>query len=147
MEVTGVPITSHDNPKQNVKETGSLIGAVIEDSDNAAAHRLPDSQKVKNRLIVKFLLRENREEVNKKGKNLVGKNISPLPSVTETNNSGCNKIYINESNYRKRLFERIKEYKRRNDVKHLCTRNGKILLKVNETSPTNIPVIFSGLSH
>ena len=143
MEVTGVPITSHDNPKQNVKETGSLIGAVIEDSDNAAAHRLPDSQKVKNRLIVKFLLREKREEVNKKGKNLVGKNISHLPSVTETNNSGCNKIYINESNYRKRLFGRIKEYKRRNDVKHLCTRNGKILLKVNETSPTNIPVIFS----
>ena len=109
LEITGVPITSHDNPKQLVKEIGSLIGAEIDDSHIAATHRLPDSKKVKNRLIVKFLQREKREEVYKKRKHLVGKTISHLPSVqTEMNESivGNSKIYINESltNYRKRLW-------------------------------------------
>ena len=115
LEITGVPLTSHDNPKQIVKEIGSLIGIEIEDSDLAAAHKLPDSKKVKNRMIVKCLLRDEREEVYKKGKNLVGKNTShsPSQSLAETS-AGNSKVYINESltNYRKRLFGRIKEYKR-----------------------------------
>lgn len=46
----------------------------MEDSDIGAAHKLPDSKKVKNRMAVKFLQREKREEVYKKRKNLVGKN-------------------------------------------------------------------------
>ena len=50
LEVTGVPV-----PNQIVKEIGSLIGVEIDDSDIATAHRLPDTQKIKNRLIVKFL--------------------------------------------------------------------------------------------
>ena len=49
-----------------------------------------------------------------------------------------NKIYINESltSYRKRLFGRIKDYKRKNNVKYLWTSNGKIMLKGNEMSAT-----------
>ena len=74
-EITGVPITSHDNPKLLVKEIGTLIGAEIDDSHIAAVHRLPDSKNVKNRIIVKFLQRDKREEVYKKRKHLVGKNI------------------------------------------------------------------------
>ena len=73
LEITGVTIKPDDNPKQIVKEIGSLIGVEIEDSDIAAAHKLPDSKKVKNRMIVKFLQRENREEVYKRRRNLVGK--------------------------------------------------------------------------
>ena len=69
MEITGVPITH----KQIVKEIGSLIGVEIKDSDIAAAHKLPDSKKVKNRMIFKFLQRDKREEVYKKRKNLVEK--------------------------------------------------------------------------
>ena len=44
-----------------------------------------------------------------------------LPLVAETNNSENSKIYVNESltNYLKRLFGRIKEYKRANNVKYL----------------------------
>lgn len=47
MEITGVPITPHDNPKQIVKEIGSLIGVDVKDSDIAAAHKLPAFKKVK----------------------------------------------------------------------------------------------------
>ena len=140
LEVTGVPMRAQDNPNQIVKEIGSLIGVEIDDSDIAIAHKLPDTRKVKNRLIVKFLRREKREEVYKKRKNLVGKNSSHLPLVAESNNSENSKIYINESltNYRKRLFGRIKEYKRANNVKYLWTSNGKIMFKVNDMSPTQV---------
>lgn len=92
-------------------------------------------------MIVKFLQRDKREEVFKKCKHLAGKNIRHLPSLqTEIGESisRSNKIYINESltGYRKRLFRRIKEYKRKNNVKFLWTSNGKIMLKASETSAT-----------
>ena len=62
-------------------------------------------------------LRHKREELYKHRKNLVGKNISHLPSVED----GNEKIFINESltSYRKRLFGRIREYKRNNNLKYL----------------------------
>ena len=138
-EITGVTIKRDDNPKLIVKEIGSLIGVEIEDSDIAAAQKLPDSKKVKNRMIVKFLQREEREEVYKRRRNLVGKNTSHLPSQSAAETSaGNSKIFINESltTYRKRLFGRIKEFKQKNNAKYLWTSNGKIMLKVNETSAT-----------
>ncbi|XP_068762574.1 uncharacterized protein [Montipora capricornis] len=134
LEINGVPISSYENPNQLVKEVGLLAGVEIDDRHIAAAHKLPDSKNVKNRLIVKFIQRDKREELYKHRKNLVGKNISHLPSVED----GNGKIFINESltSYRKRLFGRIREYKRNNNLKYLWTNNGKIMLKVNDTSPT-----------
>ncbi|XP_074610148.1 uncharacterized protein LOC141864321 [Acropora palmata] len=134
LEINGVPISSYENPNQLVKEVGLLAGVQIDDRHIAAAHKLPDSKNVKNRLIVKFIQRDKREELYKHRKNLVGKNISHLPSVED----GNGKIFINESltSYRKRLFGRIREYKRNNNLKYLWTSNGKIMLKVNDTSPT-----------
>ncbi|XP_068704333.1 uncharacterized protein [Montipora foliosa] len=134
LEINGVPISSYENPNQLVKEVGLLAGVEIDDRHIAAAHKLPDSKNVKNRLIVKFIQRDKREELYKHRKNLVGKNISHLPSVED----GNGKIFINESltSYRKRLFGRIREYKRNNNLKYLWTSNGKIMLKMNDTSPT-----------
>ena len=134
LEINGVPISSYENPNQLVKEVGLLAGVEIDDRHIAAAHKLPDSKNVKNRLIVKFIQRDKREELYKHRKNLVGKNISHLPSVED----GNGKIFINESltSYRKRLFGRIREYKRNNNLKYLWTSNGKIMPKVNDTSPT-----------
>ena len=134
LEINGVPISSYENPNQLVKEVGLFAGVEIDDCHIAAAHKLPDSKNVKNRLIVKFIQRDKREELYKNRKNLVAKNISHLPSVED----GNGKIFINESltSYRKRLFGRIREYKRKNNLKYLWTSNGKIMLKVNDTSPT-----------
>lgn len=50
-----------------------MAGVEIKDSDIGAAHKLPDSKKVKNRMVVKFLQRDKREEVYKKRKNLAEK--------------------------------------------------------------------------
>ncbi|XP_074628648.1 uncharacterized protein LOC141886387 [Acropora palmata] len=134
LEINVVPISSYENPNQLVKEVGLLAGVEIDDRHIAAAHKLPDSKNVKNCLIVNFIQRDKREELYKHRKNLVGKNISHLPSVED----GNGKIFINESltSYRKRLFGRIREYKRNNNLKYLWTSNGKIMLKVNDTSPT-----------
>ena len=38
-----------------MKEVGLLAGVEIDDRHIAAAHKLPDSKNVKNRLIVKFI--------------------------------------------------------------------------------------------
>ena len=59
-----------------MKEVGSLAGVEIDDRHITAAHKLPDSKNVKNRLIVKFIQRDKKEELYKNRKNLVGKNIS-----------------------------------------------------------------------
>ena len=76
LEINGVPISSYANPNQLVKQVGSLAGVEIDDRHIAAAHKLPDSKNVKNRLIVKFIQRDKKEELYKNRKNLVGENIS-----------------------------------------------------------------------
>ena len=136
LEINGAPISSYENTHQLVKEVSSLAGIEIDDRHIAVAHTLPDSKNVKNCLIVKFTQRDKREELYKNRKNLIGKNISHLLSVED----GNGKIFINESltSYRKRLFGRIREYKRKNNAKYLWTSNGKIMLKVNDTSPTQV---------
>ena len=81
LEITGIPILPKENPKQLIKEIGTLIDVNVEDAHLAAAHRLPDTKNVKHRLIVKFVHRDKREEMYKKRRNLIGKNVSNLPSV------------------------------------------------------------------
>ena len=55
LEITGIPILPEENPKQLIKEIGTLIDVNVEDAHLAAAHRLPDTKNVKHRLIVKFV--------------------------------------------------------------------------------------------
>ena len=132
---------AHNNEAIGTKQWKTLINLwktlahslVLKYCHIAVAHKLPDSKNVKNRHIVKFIQR-GKVELYKNRKNLVGKNISHLPSIED----GNGKIFINESltSYRKRLFGRIREYKRKNNAKYLWTSNGKIMLKLNDTSPT-----------
>ena len=65
-----------DSPKQLVKELGLVIGVQLDDDCISTAHRLPDTKKIKNHIIVKFVRRHKREEVFKKRKNLIGKNMA-----------------------------------------------------------------------
>ena len=139
IEITGIPVLPLDNPKQLVLELGSLIGVSISEDQISTAHRLPDTKKVQNRIIVKFVQRDKREEFYKKKKNLIGKKSSLLPSVQAEMGKSVfsdNKIHINESltAYRKRLFGRINSFKQQHNHKFLWTANGKILLRETETS-------------
>ena len=105
----------------------------------STAHPFPDTKKIKNHVIVKFVLRDMREKVYKKRASLMRKSMRDLPSVAKNIGKSiqrANKIYINESltSYRNRLFGRIHEFKKSNKFKFLCTVNGKISLRESKTS-------------
>ena len=77
----------------------------------------------------------------KERRNLIGKRINNLPSVQAAMGLAAtsnNKIHIIESltGYRKQLFGRINDFKRKNNYKCLWTANGKIMLKAHDSSET-----------
>lgn len=149
LEITGIPLLPADNPKELVKELCAVVGVIVQDNHISTAHRLPDTKKVKDRIIVKFTHRDKREEVYKNRRKLKGKTIRNLPSVSKNlpsvnNENGqavktpATKIHINESltGYRKKLFGRIYKFKKENNFKFIWTVNGKVLLKESEDSET-----------
>lgn len=139
LEINGIPKLESDNVNQLVIEACTLIGVKVTDQDISTAHRLPDTRKVKDRIIVKFVRRDKKEEVYKNRRKLQKKTSKDIPSVArqlgEVKKPG--KIHINESltSYRRRLMGKINDYKKENNFKFLWTQNGKIFLKQSETSP------------
>ena len=139
LEIVGIPRAPQDNPKQLVQEVGSLIDVHIGANDISTAHRLPDTKKVKNIIIVKFVQHDKREEMYRNRRKLIGKNTSALPSVREEIGKSIpsgSKIHINESltAYRKRLFGKLHKFKQDNNFKFLWTGNGTIYLRESESS-------------
>ena len=55
----------------------------LNENSISTAHRLPDTKKIKNRIIVKFVHRDTREKVYKKGTSLVRKSTKDLPPVAK----------------------------------------------------------------
>ena len=114
LEITGIPVIPLDNPTRLVVELSSALDIDINEQEISTAHRLPATKKVKERIIVKFVRRDKRNEINKQRSKLHGKDTSCLPSVTaELGKSIADrptKIYINESltPYRRRLFRKLK---------------------------------------
>ena len=58
LEITGIPVISLNNPSSFV---GKLSSALV----RSTAHRPPATKKVKERIIVKFLRRDKRNEIYK----------------------------------------------------------------------------------
>ena len=81
LEITGVAITSHDNPKLLVKEIGTLVGAEIDDSHIAVVPRLPDSKNVKNRILSNFSKGTSKKKYTGNVNSFFGKNIRHLSSI------------------------------------------------------------------
>ena len=107
----------------------------------STAHRLPDTKKIKNRIIVKFVHRDTREKDFKKRASLMRKSMKDLPSVAKEIGKSiqrANKIYMNESQTLatgcNRLFGRIHKFQKSIKFKFLWTVNGKISLRESETS-------------
>lgn len=101
------------------------------------SHRLPPTKNVKDRMIVKFIHRDTRDEFYRRKSRLTGKTAKDLPLIAQelgTRNTG--KIHINESltTYRKRLFGRVNAFKRERHFKYIWTINGKILLRETDVS-------------
>ena len=80
-------ILSKLTPKSSallVKEMSEIMGVNLNENDVLIAHRLPPTEKVKDRLIVKLLEKRRawkRDEIYSKRKNLKSKRTKDLPSA------------------------------------------------------------------
>jgi hypothetical protein len=137
IEITGIPTVSQDNPKQIAVELGEMLGIEVTEHHISIAHRLPPTRKIRNRIIVKFVHRNMKEEFYKRRSKLIGKKSKDIPSVAKEYGKTIhesNSIFINESltSCRKKLLGRVNEYRRSNRWKHIWTINGKILLRQSD---------------
>lgn len=137
VEITGIPESQNENLTTITCELAASIGVTVKEEDISTINRLPDTKKVKNRIIAKFTRRSKRDEIYKSRKKLAGKTTQSIPSCKSAPTGS--KIFINESltSYRKRLYGRILQYKKTHNYKFILTQNGKIYLKYDETSPAN----------
>lgn len=140
IELVGLPRLKDEDPIKLLKEVCSAMKVQISDQDISTVHRLPDTKKVKNRMIAKLTRRDVKEQIYSNRKNLLSKTTKDIPSIAkELGNSLpplANKIFINESltSTRKKLFNEIYKYKKNNGFKYIWTTNGKVYLKENESS-------------
>ena len=126
------------------KKLPSALDIDLNEQEISTAHRLAATKKVKERIIVKFVRHDKRNEIYKQRSRLHGirKDTSCLPSVAaELSKSIADrptKIYINESltAYRRRLFGKLNTFKNTNKWKYLWTTNGTIHLRQTDSSQT-----------
>ena len=98
LEISGIPKLESENVNRLVTETCSAIDVEITDQDISVAHRLPDTRSVKDRIIVKFVRRDRKEEVYKNRRKLQKLTAKDIPSVAKQfGDAKKSKININES--------------------------------------------------
>ena len=69
LEITGISVIPEDHPRLLAMEVSSLLGLELNEDSSSAAYRLPDTKKLKNRMIVKFTTqRHERKSLQKEGK-------------------------------------------------------------------------------
>ena len=121
VEIIGIPVTSQDNAKSIAMEVGDLMGVRVDENDISTAHRLPASKNVINRIIVKFVNRDKRNEFYKNRRLLIDKSPKDLPLISDEINNRSGKIHINESltTYRKKLFGQINSFRKQQNYKYL----------------------------
>jgi hypothetical protein len=79
--VSRIPVLPDENPTKLAVELGKLIGYDTEESHISTAHRLPNTSKTKDRMIVKFVRRATKDKIYRSKNNLAGKTSKDLPSV------------------------------------------------------------------
>ena len=102
------------------------------------AHPLPTFSDVKDdKVIVKFIRRETRNEFYSKRKSVAGRKASTFDSFKEHDLAGAEKkVYIGESltPFRKKLFGAVNKIKKKLEWKFIWTNNGRIYLKQSDSS-------------
>ena len=63
LEITGIPVVPNDSSALLMKEMSEIMGVNLNENDISIAHCLPPMTILKDRLIVKFTRRENRDEI------------------------------------------------------------------------------------
>ena len=115
------------------------------------AHPLPTFSDVKDdKVIVKFIRRETRNEFYSKRKSVAGRKASTFDSFKEHDLAGAEKkVYIGESLtlFRKKLFGAVNKIKKKLEWKFIWTNNGRIYLKQSDSSRSYTFVSGSDLNN
>ena len=137
IEIIGVPKSSGEDVMEIVTEVSNLVGVQLTDEDISTAHRLPDTKRVKDRIIAKLVRREDKDKIYSNRRKLSSKSTKDIPTLSSWITKPS-KIHINESltPYRRRLFGKVNNYRRENNFKFVWTVNGKIYLRQSENSPS-----------
>jgi hypothetical protein len=101
VEALGIPAVPTDNPKRIAVEIGNLLDLSIKEEDISIAHCLPPTKHVMNRLIIKFVQHDIKEEFYKRRNRFTGKTTKDLPLIADEFGKTINmaeKIYINLMN-------------------------------------------------
>uniref|UniRef100_A0A8D8SSS6 FP protein C-terminal domain-containing protein n=1 Tax=Cacopsylla melanoneura TaxID=428564 RepID=A0A8D8SSS6_9HEMI len=133
IQIDGVPVTRDEDLKEVVKTMGQKIEVNIKSEDIDAIHRIPSRSNANPEpIVVQFVTRQMKENVVKKSK-------EKRVCTDDLNMQCANKpVFVNEHLTRKRkniMFE-ARKLKNEKNYKFLWSRNGKILIKKNETSIT-----------
>lgn len=139
LEIQGVPEAPGENVLTVVKDVATSIGFKLEDNMIDACHRLrknvnrPDQVRG---IIIKFVRRLDKEEFLRLKKIKRELKVSNLHPDFRKLIKQDNYIYVNESltTSNKILYSKAREFKKQNNIKYLWTRNGKILMRANDTS-------------
>ena len=135
LEITGIPFQRDEEPAKIITEMCSAMEIDVKDHEISIAHRLPDTKSAKDRLIVKFVQRTTKDKIYNNRKKIQGKSAKNLPSFKGNQSSPrLPRIFINESltSYRKKLFNKMYNFKKNNNFKYIWTINGKIYLKQDD---------------
>ena len=145
IEIRGIPpprvaLQETDDTNDIAVQVGELMGVTIEPEDISVSHRLKISQNYIGRsakeppIIVKFTRRDVKEKFYRARGQLCLKTTSDLGYVQD------NKIYIAESltELNKKLFNRCLNVRREKAYQFLWTSNGRIYMRKDKDSRTNI---------
>ena len=82
LEITRIPVIPLDNqPNSLVVELSSALNNDLNEQEISTPYRLSATKKVKERIIVKFVTRDKRNEIYEQTAKLHGRDTSCLPSV------------------------------------------------------------------
>jgi hypothetical protein len=76
-----------------------MLGIEVKEHHISIAHRLPPTRKIRNRIIVKVVHRNMKEEFYKRRSKLIGKKSKDIPSIAKEYGKTIhesNSIFINE---------------------------------------------------
>ena len=146
LEFQGVPESENEDVPKLVVEICELFGVKINQIDISIAHRLSamkarDDSKKPNppAIIATFISRSARNEIynNRKFAKTISQSSFPVNEMQKLN------VDENLTRARKRLLRRAKQMAKQKNFKYAWTKNGRILIRKDDSDLTNIIEITS----
>lgn len=150
IEVYGMPESKEENIFATVFQISRAIGVKLDKEDIDACHRLRSQPRSKEPrpIIIKFVSRWKKDEIIQARRVRRTLSLQDIDASLKGTGEGKKPIYINESLTKDNriLLSKCKEFKKKNNIKFLWTRNGKILMRKSDNAQIYIIESVSNLT-